>query len=498
MRRKSRRKVRAAGLSPLRRLTIGLTVLVGVLSMLAIVVMLNYLANRHFVRIHVTDDPRQQLSPMSRQVLQGLTDEVQVIVFFEPDPTGTLYSAVRALLTEYDLLSPQLKVEYLDYRTNPGRAAQLKDEFNLPATGSTDLVIFAGRGRHKIVHEKELADYDLAGIMEGQAARRSSFNGEALFTSAILSVSEASPVRAYALTGHGEHDLESNDATHGYLAFARLLQEKNIEVSSLNLSTNAIPNDCELLIVAGPRYSIPPAELDQIRGYLNDGGRALILLINPVRPNVRKSGLESVLYEWNLSIGDDLVIDRAQSKTAAAEVLLTSSFGNHPIMRPLHQARLGLVTPRSVRPRVQPAGTDGIHLAELMFAGNEALAYSDTQGSIPAGDVNGPIPLAVAVEKGTIAGVGPDRASTRMVVVGESIFLGNTLMNWEANRDFASLTVNWLVDRSHLLQLGPRPLQEYRITLTQAQMQMVNWLLLAVFPGSVMLLGVLVWFRRRN
>jgi hypothetical protein len=497
MRRKPRRKNRAAGLSPLRRLTIGLTVLVGVLSMLAIVVMLNYLGNRHFVRIHVTDDPRQQLSPMSRQVLLGLTDEVQVIVFFEPDPTGTLYSAVKALLTEYALLSPQLKVEYLDYRTNPGRAAQLKDEFNLPATGS-DLIIFAGRGRHKIVHEKELADYDLGGILEGQAARRSSFNGEALFTSAILSVSEASPVRAYALIGHGEHDLESNDATHGYSAFARLLQEKNIEVTSLNLSTRPIPEDCELLIVAGPRYSIPKIELDQISGYLNAGGRALILLINPVRPNVRKSGLESVLYDWNLSVGDDLVIDRAQSKTAAAEVLLTSSFGNHPIMRPLHQARLGLVTPRSVRTRVDASGTDGIHLAELIFAGKEGLAYTDTMGGVAAGEVNGPIPLAVAVEKGTIAGVSPDRGSTRMVVVGESIFLGNTLMNWEANRDFASLTVNWLVDRSHLLQLGPRPLQEYRISLTQAQMQMANWLLLAVFPGSVMLLGVLVWFRRRN
>lgn len=498
MRRKSRRKRPAAGLSPLRRLTIGLTVLVGILSMLAIVVMLNYLANRHFARIHVTDDPRHQLSPMTRQVLQGLTDPVQVIVFFEPDPTGTLYSAVKGLLTEYDLLSPQLQVEFLDYRINPGRAAELKDEFNLPTTGNPDLIIFAGRGRHKIVHEKELADYDIGSILEGEPARRSAFNGETLFTSAILSVSEASPVHAYALIGHGEHDLESDDATHGYSSFARLLQEKNIEVTSLNLSTNSVPNDCELLIIAGPRYPIPPDELDKISRYLTGGGRALILLINPVRPNVRKSGLETVLSDWNLSIGDDLVIDRAQSKTAAAEVLLTSTFGDHPVMRPLHQARLGLVTPRSVRPRAGATPTDEIHLAELIFAGREGLAYTDAAGNATTSSDGNPICLAVAVEKGTIAGVGPDRGSTRMVVVGESIFLGNTLMNWEANRDFASLTVNWLVDRSHLLQLGPRPLREYRISLTRAQMGMVNWLLLAVFPGSVMLLGVLVWFRRRN
>jgi hypothetical protein len=497
MRRKSRRKRRSLGLSPTRRLAIGLTVLVSVLSMLAIVVMLNYLANRHFVRIHVTEDPRHQLSPMSRQVLQGLVNDVQVIVFFEPDPMGTLYSAVKGLLTEYELLSPRLQVEYLDYRTNPARAAQLKDEYNLPTTGSTDLVIFVGRDRHKIVYERELADYDLGAILEGQPARRSTFNGEALFTSAILSVSEASPVQAYVLTGHGEHSLESDDATHGYSAFARLLREKNIDVAPLNLNAGPVPEDCELLIIAGPRYPIPPEELEKISRYLTGGGRALILLINPLRPNVRKSGLESVLFDWNLRIGDDLVIDRAQSKTAAAEVLLTSNFGNHPIVRPLQQARIGLVTPRSVRLRAEATRTDGIQLNELIFSGNEGAAYTDTAGGL-SGDGAEPIPLAVAVEKGTIAGVAPDRGSTRMVVVGESIFLGNTLMNWEANRDFASLTVNWLVDRSHLLQLGPRPLKEYRVSLTRAQMQMVNWLLLAVLPGSVMLLGVVVWFRRRN
>jgi hypothetical protein len=85
-----------------------------------------------------------------------------------------------------------------------------------------------------------------------------------------------------------------------------------------------------------------------------------------------------------------------------------------------------------------------------------------------------------------------------MIVVGESIFLANTLIGWEANRDFGSLAVNWLVDRSQLLQVGPRPFNEYRITLTPSQMRAIRWLLLVVFPGSVMLIGLLVWVRRRT
>jgi hypothetical protein len=31
--------------------------------------------------------------------LRTLTNEVNVVVFFEPDPQGTLYTAVKALIT---------------------------------------------------------------------------------------------------------------------------------------------------------------------------------------------------------------------------------------------------------------------------------------------------------------------------------------------------------------------------------------------------------------
>ena len=49
-----------------------------------------------------------------------------------------------------------------------------------------------------------------------------------------------------------------------------------------------------------------------------------------------------------------------------------------------------------------------------------------------------------------------------------------------------------------LAGLAGRPLREYRITLTQSQMIQLRWSLLAVFPGAVLLVGGLVWWRRRS
>lgn len=491
------RPTQAMRITRWRRWAIALSVFISVVAMLAIVAMANYLGSRHFSRVHFANDARFQLSPLTRQLLRTLTNEVNVIMFYEPDPQETLYSAVKSLITEYQMAAPMLKVEYVDHRVSPGRAAQIKDQYNLAGADNPNLVIFEAQDRYRVVYEHELSEYDLSGIMEGQPAKRSVFKGEQLFTSAIVGVSESAPVRAYFLEGHGEHDPESDDGTLGYRGFAQLMREKNIELFRFGLATNDVPEDCQLLVLAGPRYPIPGQELNKIKEYLAGGGRALVLLSNPLRPNVRKSGLELLLAEWNIVVGDDVVVDQGQAQTTAAEVLFTSSFANHPVVRPLHRGRLSMVTPRSVRPREQGGKSTDIKVDELVFTSEGGRSLVSVLGSMQTG-VEGPICLAVAAEKGIIAGVGPDRGSTRLVVVGESIFLANTLLSWEANRDFGSLAVNWLVDRSQLLEVGPRPFNEYRVSLSPSQMRNIRWLLLVVFPGLVMVAGLAVWVRRRT
>jgi hypothetical protein len=104
----------------------------------------------------------------------------------------------------------------------------------------------------------------------------------------------------------------------------------------------------------------------------------------------------------------------------------------------------------------------------------------------------------VAAERGGIQGLGADRAAARLVVVGESLFLGNEMIASAANLELASLAVNWLLDRPQdLAGLAAKPLREYRITLTDGAMTQLRWLLLLVFPGAVLAAGGVVWWRRR-
>ena len=100
-------------------------------------------------------------------------------------------------------------------------------------------------------------------------------------------------------------------------------------------------------------------------------------------------------------------------------------------------------------------------------------------------DIVGAIQLMAAIEKGSIRGV-KDRGSTRLVVLGESIFLGNETIDKMGNHDFASHAINWLMDRNDLLVgLAPRPIKEYKLDMTESQRTAASWILLLGMPGAV-------------
>jgi len=193
------------------------------------------------------------------------------------------------------------------------------------------------------------------------------------------------------------------------------------------------------------------------------------------------------------------VIDPDQSQAGDTRVLLTGEFGAHRITAPLRGARLGMIMPAPVLPRSQ--GASGTDAADVKL-----LVSTSEGGEIVTGDTgkqtvvtNGVISVALAAERGAIAGVDASRGASRVVVVGDAHFLSNQLINYTAaNREFGGLVVNWLLDRQALMELGARPVTEYQVNLTRKQLHGAAWLLVGFLPGSVLLVGLLVWVRRRR
>jgi len=485
--------------SPARRWGIGFNVFISICAVTAMVVMVNYLAARHFKRIALAGRAQAPFSPLTRQVLASVTNQVRVIVFYDKDEP--LYDSIWALLKEYKFANPRIIVESVDYERDPSAALVVKAEYKLNAPTAKNLVIFDCNGKRKIVDQKQLSELDVSPIMQGQNARRTHFRGELEFTSALMNVTSPRVLRASFLQGHGEHLPDSEEMLMGYSRFAAVLEENNIQFDRLTLfGTNDVPADCQLLIIAGAKNPLSLEELGKIERYLKQGGRLLVLF--NFESADRLTGLEKLLAAWGVEVGQNVVYD--PKSTLNGQDIMVFQFGDHPLTKPFYNSSLHFILPRSISKAPNlGSGADAPSVTVLAATSENGRVATDIRpGPLSyrhPNDFQGTVPLMLAVEKGSIRGVSAERGSTRIIAAGDSQFLSNQMIVSAGNRDFASHAVNWLLARNELLVgLTPQPITEYKLSLTRAQMAAVRWVLLLVMPGAVLLVGFLVWVRRRN
>ena len=94
---------------------------------------------------------------------------------------------------------------------------------------------------------------------------------EEQLTNAILQVTRRVR-RVYFLSGHGEYDVKSGE-DNGLKVFAELLAKNNIESRTWVIALNGpVPQDCDVLIIAGPKEQFTPQEEQAAEEYLESGG----------------------------------------------------------------------------------------------------------------------------------------------------------------------------------------------------------------------------------
>jgi ABC-2 type transport system permease protein len=475
-----------------RRWKIGFDLALRTALVLAVVVMVNYLSAHFFERFYLSPQTRVELSARTLSVLNSLTNSIAVTVYY--DKEDELYPTIIALLNEYHAANPKISVKVVDYVRDAGEAQKIKEQYKLSSATDKDLVIFDCEGRVKIANGDSLAQYTLEQILNEKdrefRKKPIAFRGEMTFTSMLLAVVNPKPLKAYFLQGHGEPSL-SDSGEQGYLKFGSILGENYIATVPLQLfGDSPVPDDCNLLIIAGPRTALSEIELQKIDQYLAQGGR-LFALFNYFSLK-QPTGLEPILAHWGVEVGSDYVTD-PKNTTSGSDVIIYD-FAQHPVVDPLTQRAVQLILPRPVGGvHWQNPPADAPKVDELAFSSPVSILAREPT------DAPRRYPLMAAVEQKPAGGAANARGTTRMIVVGDSFFLGNRQIESGANRDFLGYAVNWLLDRAALLEgIGPRPVTEFRLTMTRVQQKNVRWLLLGALPGGVLAFSLLVWLARRK
>lgn len=437
------------------------------LVVIAGVVVANVLADRHNKTYDTTSNKRYSLSDQTAKIVKGLKQDATITYFNQ----STSFRAGKDLLDQYANLSPKVKVEYVD----PDRNPTLAREAGIRNLGTAVVQIGAKREEAKSMTEEGV-------------------------TGALIRDLKSNTRTVCFVTGSGEHQVDSTDRD-GLSQFKDLLSKDNYESKSIDLLQKAeVPSDCTTVLAAGPTRNYEQPEVDAIKKYVEDGGRAFLMLDPPLKlrrseiaPNDALTGL---LQGWGVSMNKDLILDLnpiGQLAGLGPQVALVTSYSSQPIVNEMKGTATGFPLSRSMDIK----NGDKTNVQKLFDSSSGSLATTNlSSGEVNVNDPKnkkGPLTIAAA---GTYS-TGKENAQGRFVVVGSSSWAANGFINFNGNNDFALNAVNWLASDEDLISIRPKEREDRRITMTQAQLSWVRATSQFVFPLIVVAAGISVWWKRR-
>lgn len=220
---------------------------------------------------------------------------------------GLHYSQVANLAEKLQEANSKISVEFIDPDTNPGFISQYSAE-NL-MTGD---VLVRTEKRYKVLSLTDLFG-QRTDSSTGSSVTYSKADSALAAAIEVVNMDEV-PVVAMA-TGHGEM-LGEGDTS----AFRSLLEQQNFEIREINILTDEIPEDTQILMIPTPTTDYTAEELDKLRAYLNDETREqqLGLFITFYAKQPQLPNLNSFLEEWGISVGEGMVVETDTSRMAAA------------------------------------------------------------------------------------------------------------------------------------------------------------------------------------
>ena len=438
-----------------------------ILVVLAIVVVANVLSDRYNKSFDATSNKRYSLSDQTAKIVKGLKQNATITYFNQ----STRFRDGKDLLDEYTNLSPKIRVDYVDPDKNP-----------------------------QLAREDNVRDYGTAVVQIGNKKEAAKSMNEEGITGAFIRDLKGNTRTVCFVTGSGEHQVDDS-SREGLSHLKELLGKDEYETKSIDLVQKAeIPDDCTALVVAGPTHNYEQPEVDAIKKYVENGGRAFFMLDPPIQ--IHASGtadndaLTNLLASWGVTLDKDLILDLnpiGQLAGVGPQVALVTHYDSQPIVNDMKGTAVGIPLARSLE--IKDTGKSSVQ--KLFDSSETSLATNNlNSASINIRDPKnkrGPLTLAAA---GTYS-TGKENSQGRFVVVGSSTWAANRFIGFNGNSDLALNAVNWLSSDEDLISIRPKPQDDRRITMTKAQMSGVRATSQFGLPLAVMLAGIAVWWRRR-
>lgn len=469
-----------------RKIQISLAFVIG------IIVLINFISDKFFVRLDFTEDQRYSLSDATLNILENLNNPVTVTAYFSedlPPDIAKVRRDFRDLLVEYSNRSGgDVVYEFL----NPNEDEQ--KEMEAQQNGISPIMINV---REKDQMKQQRA-YLGAVVQMGENKEVIPFikPGAAMeyeLSTSIKKISIDTKPKLALIQGHGEPALNE---------LAQASQQLSImyDVEPYTITdTTTIPSSYKALLIVAPKDTIPESHISQINDFINNGGR-ILLALNRVEGDLQNArgkevytGLEDWLSEKGIQIENNFLIDINCSNIMVRQqqagftfntpiqfpyLPIITNFTEHPITEGLEQVLLPFASPLSINPQDTSAVITPLAFSSERSGTQPSTTFFNISKEWRQSDFSlSSQPVAATYEK----------ANERMVVFGDGDFIvnGSGQNQQRLNEDNVNLFVNavdWLADDTGLIQLRTkgvtgRPIDPTLEDGTKTLLKYINFLL---------------------
>ena len=472
-------------------------VLTSLALIFGILVLVNIVADRFFVRLDFTQDHEFTLSHATKNILNDITGPVTVTAYFSenlPPNIAQVKNDFKDMLVEYSNASGG-KVVYQFVNPNKDRETEIKAQ-----EAGIQPVMINVRERDQMKQQRAYMGATLQ--YEGKTDKipfiQPGTAMEYALSSTIKKLSLKHKTNIAFLQGNGEPSLSEMRQLEEQLSILY-----NIHTFKFN-DTTGIPLTYKTLIIIAPSDTIKPNDIQQLNDYLSKGGRILIAL-NRVKGNLqnaRGSSLFTGLGMWlknkGIDVEDGFVIDANCGNIMVRQqqgmfvmntpvrfpyLPVITNFADHPITKGIESVLMPFCSP------IKYSNKDSlIHIVTLATTSKNTgiqkppVYFNVTQNWTKSDFPVSSLPVAVAVY-GKIAG----NSYSKMVIFGDGDFAtngsGQNSQRLEAdNINLMANSIDWLSDDTGLIALRTkgitsRPLKADLSSGTKALVKYLNFLL---------------------
>ena len=356
------------------------------------------------------------------------------------------------------------------------------------------------------------------------------FVGEQSLTSAIMSVTDANPKKVAFVQTAGTNSIYADTNKYSVAALHDLLDKNGYDITDVDLlNDNILPADYDLVVLPAPYNDLTEAMVTKLSDFLyNEGGlnKDMFYIADVKQGNT--PNLDAFLAEWGVSVGDAIVYEGNSSQAQYVSTALGTLTAPNVVMAESdYGAQLSNTSRPIVAPLARPirllfeSNTDRQTLA-LLQTSETAFLYplntkQDTASDstdVPAASQEAASTTATSfdienAEKGvqnlmTITtksnAVNEDVNSSQLMVMSSCSMLDYYVAQSASynNAEYVVSAINVMVGKENGIVIANKALEQTNITITEGQLSGLRTLVIVVIPLIVVVIGLVVFVRRRN